>query len=273
MTGLFHAKPPYRCVIVATDGSRLSGTALLGASLLASKTYAELHVFHAASGTTSEASATAQVAELLPDRTYKLVVRDLVGGESPAGMIAEYSAEAGDDTIVAIGTHGRGGVGVSLLGSTAVDLVARANQPILAYGPGAEHPMHTQRVVACVDGSQFSELSMAEGARWAVALQVPLWLIQVVPPDLPSYVTSFESTYVHNLAKTLEGLGNGVEWDVLHSVTPARSILEWYGNDNATMLVLATHGRVGLKRVLLGSISSEVIKEAWGPVVLVRPPD
>lgn len=271
MTGSVEVKPPYRHVIVATDGSQLSGTALLGGSLLAAKTSAELHVFHAASGHDSEAAAMAQAAEVLAGRPYKLVVRDLI--TSASWMIAEYAREVGEQAIVVIGTHGRGGVGTSLLGSTAIDLVARASQKILAYGPGAGHPMDIERVVACVDGTEFSELSVTEGMRWATALDVPLWLIQVVPPDLPPYVTAFESTYVHNLAKELQGLRGEVEWEVLHALTPARSIVEWHGNDAATMLVMATHGRVGLQRVLLGSVSSQVVKEAWGPVALVRPND
>lgn len=269
MTGSVEVKPPYRHVIVATDGSYLSGTALLGGSLLAAKTSAELHVFHAASGPDSEVSALAQAADLLHGRPYKLVVRDLV--TSASWMIAEYAKEIGEQAIVAIGTHGRGGVGTSLLGSTAVDLVGRASQTILAYGPRAGHPMDIERVVACVDGTEFSELSVTEGVRWGAALSVPLWLVQVVPPDLPPYITAFESTYVHNLARELQGLSGEVEWEVLHSTTPAQSIVEWHGNDAATMLVMATHGRVGLERVLLGSVSSQVVKEAWGPVVLVRP--
>lgn len=274
MTGLTAARPPYRYVVVATDGSQLSGTALLGGSMLAARFSGELHVFHASSGPGTEASVVAQAAELLQSRQYKLVVRGLVpGASSPARMIAEYANEVGEQAIVVVGTHGRGGVGASLLGSTAVDLLARANQTTLAYGPGAEPPMDIERVVVCVDGSQFSEASVPEGARWASALDVPLLLIQVVPADLPPYVTTFESTYVHNLAKGLEGLEKDVQWDVLHSTTPARSILELYGNDAATMLVMATHGLIGLKRVLLGAISSEVVKEAWGPVVLVRPPN
>ena len=262
-------KPSYRHVIAAIDGSQPSGTALSGASLLAARTSAQLHVFHAASGPDSEASAMAQAEEVLQGRPYKLVVRDSV--TSASWMIAEYAKEIGEQAIVAIGTRGRGGVGSSLLGSTATDLVARANQTILAYGPGAGSPMDIERVVACVDGTEFSELSVAEGLRWSTALDVPLWLIQVVRPDLPPDMTVFESTYVHNLARDLRGLSTKVEWEVLHSTTPAQSIVELHGNDAATMLVLATHGRVGLDRVLLGSVSSQVVREAWGPVALVRP--
>jgi nucleotide-binding universal stress UspA family protein len=261
-------------VVVATDGSPLSGTALLGGSILAARTSAELHVFHASSGPGGERLAVSQAVELLRGQPYKLEIRDLVNGTgSPARMIADYANQLGDEAIVAVGTRGRGGVGVSVLGSTAVDLLARTNQTTLAYGPGAGHPLDIERVVVCVDGSQFSEASVPEGARWATTLDVPLWVIQVVPAYLSSYVRTFESTYVRNLAKDLEGLHTAVQWDVLHSTSPARSILDLHGNDAATMLIMATHGLVGLRRVLVGSISTEVVKDAWGPVVMVRPPD
>jgi nucleotide-binding universal stress UspA family protein len=82
----------------------------------------------------------------------------------------------------------------------------------------------------------------------------------------------FETAYVHNLAKEVVGLREKVEWDVLHSPSPARSILDMYGKDSATMLVMATHGRTGLQRLMLGSVATGVVKEAWGPVVLVCPP-
>jgi len=186
-------------------------------------------------------------------------------------MIADYATQLGGESIVAVGTHGRGAVGVSVLGSTAVDLLARTNQATLAYGPGAGHPLDIQRVVACVDGSPFSEAGVPEAARWATALDVPMWVIQVIPAYHSSYVRTFESTYVRNLAQELQGLHPGVQWDVLHSTFPARSILDLYGNDAATMLIMATHGLIGLRRVLVGSISAEVVKEAWGPVVMIRP--
>ena len=271
MTGSVRAPLPYAHVVVATDGSPLSGTALLGGSMLAARTSAELHVFHASTGRRSEETVLAQVAHVLQGQPHKLEIRDLI--TSPSAMIADYATQLGGELIVSVGTRGRGAVGASVLGSTAVDLLARTNQATLAYGPGAAHPLEIQRIVVCVDGSQFSEASVPEGARWAAALDVPIWVIQVVPAYLSSYVRAFESTYVRNIAKDLEGLRMGVEWDVLHSTSPARSILDLFGNDAATMLVMATHGLVGLRRVLVGSISTEVVKEAWGPVVMIRPAD
>jgi nucleotide-binding universal stress UspA family protein len=262
-------KPPYGQIIAAIDGSALSGIALLGASLLAAQGSAELVVLHAASSSESAESARAQATDVLGSQPYRLEIRELK--ESASRTIAEYAQDSGETAIVAIGTHGRGGVGASLLGSTAVDLVTRAGQSILAYGPAAGHPIEIERVVACVDGSEFSELSVSEATRWAAALRVPLWLIQVVAPDAPPQVRESESAYVHNLARELPDLGTEVQWEVLHSLTPARSIVEWHGNDAAVMFIMATHGRVGLQRVLMGSVSSQVVKDAWGPVALIRP--
>jgi nucleotide-binding universal stress UspA family protein len=265
-------KPPYRSVIVATDGSHLSRSAVAGGALLALQTRAELQVFHVATTLDVEQAVQAQVAEVLGNLPYKMVVRDVDVGSTPAEMIGQFASEFGEEAIVAVGTHGRGGIGLSLLGSTAMDLLTRRGRPTVAYGPGTSAPIEVARVVACVDGSDFSELSLSEAARWATALAVPLWLIQVVPPDLPADVRAYETTYVHNLAKELGGVGQRIEWDVLHSTSPAESILGMYGNDSATMLVMATHGRTGLQRMLLGSVATEVVRGAWGPVVMVCPP-
>ena len=270
MTGL-PTKPPYSYLVVATDGSPLSLSALAGGSLLASQSQAELCVFHAATSLDVEQCVLNQAAQVLENRPHKMVVRDLEPDSTPAKMIAEFVRELGDETIVAVGTHGRGGIGLSLLGSTAVDLLARASQPTIAYGPEAGAPIPIARVVACVDGSAFSEISVSEAARWAHTLAIPLWIIQVVPPYRPAYAGVFETAYVHNLAKDLVGLETKVEWDVLHSTSPAQSILEMFGNDAATMLVMATHGRTGFERLRLGSVATEVVRGAWGPVVLIRP--
>jgi len=267
----FAVKPPFRQVVVATDGSDLAAVAIKGGSLLASRIGAALHVFHASWDPPTDALVEEQAAELLEPGTYQLAIREVPPGGSPADAIAAYASTLGA-AVVVVGTHGRGGVGTTLLGSTAVKLVGQPDQPLLAYGPGAAPPTEISRVIACVDGSEFSELSLKEGARWARGLGSSLWIIQVVPPGLPQYVTPYESSYVHNLSKELNGSGIKIEWEVLHSLTPARSILDAFGEDPSNMVVMATHGRRGLQRLLLGSVATEVVKDAWGPVALIGPP-
>ena len=273
MNGHFNVRSPYPRLIAATDGSAQGGMALVGAAQLAGRTKAELYVFHAAGDMEGEAAVRRQVAELLEGIPFQLEIRNLIAGTptSPARLVHEFADEVGDSLVV-VGTHGRSGIKAALLGSTTAELVSRPGQATVVYGPRAEAPIEVNRIVACVDGSQFSELSLAEAALWCAALKVPMVIVQVVPPDLPSYVTVFEDAYVHNLSKELEGLGNqSFESAVLHSVSPAKAILEAFGKDPATMLVMATHGRVGFKRVVMGSVASEVVRGARGPVSLIRP--
>lgn len=273
MKGQFQARAPYARLIAAADGSKLGGMALVGAAQLARRTEAELYVFHAVGDMEGEAAVRLQVAELLEGVSCKVEIRNLIAGTpmSPARLVDEFADEIGDSLVV-VGTHGRSGISAALLGSTTAELVSRPGKTTVVYGPRAVPPTEIDRVVVCVDGSEFSELSVVEASRWCLALRVPLWIVQVVPPDLPSYVTVFESTYVHNLSKELEGLGSqAIEWEVLHSVSPAKAILDSFGEDPATMLVMATHGRVGFRRVIMGSVASEVVRGARGPVALIRP--
>ncbi|HKY46828.1 MAG TPA: universal stress protein [Acidimicrobiia bacterium] len=275
MNGHFKVRSPYARLIAATDGSAQGGMALVGAAQLAGRTNADLYVFHAAGDMGGEAAVRRQVAELLEGIPFQLEIRNLIAGTptSPAGLVHDFADEVGH-SIVVVGTHGRSGIKAALLGSTTAELVSRPGQATVVYGPHAEAPVEVTRVVACVDGSQFSELSLAEAALWCAALKVPMVIVQVVPPDLPSYVAVFEDTYVHNLSKELEGLGSqAIESEVLHSGSPAKAILESFGKDPASMLVMATHGRVGFKRVIVGSVASEVVRGARGPVVLIRPVD
>jgi len=270
MSGLYESLPPYGHVIVAIDGSDLCQNALLGGSALAARTYAELHVFHAAPDLSSEAIVTDQAARTLGGVPYRLTIRDLDPQLATAAtMIADFAGDV-SDSVVVIGTHGRGDIGATVLGSTANELVAWSELPVIVYGPATRSPAGVERVVVCVDGSQLSEASVADGARWAGALRVPLWLVQALQPGISAEIGRQESSYVHNLARDLTGLAAGVEWDVLHSASPANAILDSFG-DASTLLVMASHGRIGFRRIVLGSVVGEVVKKALGPVAVRRP--
>ncbi len=51
----------------------------------------------------------------------------------------------------------------------------------------------------------------------------------------------------------------------------AEEILEAVKNENADMLIMGTHGRKGIDRILFGSVAEKVVKSATCPVMTVRP--
>jgi len=57
---------------------------------------------------------------------------------------------------------------------------------------------------------------------------------------------------------------------VLHGV-PFQSILDTVRDQNIDLVVMGTHGRTGLRHVLLGSVAEKVIRMATCPVMVTRP--
>lgn len=60
---------------------------------------------------------------------------------------------------------------------------------------------------------------------------------------------------------------------VLRQGSPFAEILQYSREKNIDMIVLGTHGRSGLKHMLLGSVAEKVVRKAACPVLTVRPPD
>lgn len=51
----------------------------------------------------------------------------------------------------------------------------------------------------------------------------------------------------------------------------AEAIIDWVSMDPFTLIVMATHGRSGLKRLVYGSVTENVLLGVSNPILLVRP--
>ena len=58
---------------------------------------------------------------------------------------------------------------------------------------------------------------------------------------------------------------------VLREGVPHRTILEYADETGADLLVMGTHGRSGLDRLLLGSVTEKIVRTAPVPVLTIRP--
>lgn len=63
-----------------------------------------------------------------------------------------------------------------------------------------------------------------------------------------------------------------IETDLAHG-TAYETIVEYAGLADADMIVLGTHGRTGLSRMLLGSVAERVVRTSRVPVLTVRHPE
>ena len=188
-------------------------------------------------------------------------------------------------------THGRGPLRRAWLGSVADGLLRRTPCPILALRPmeGEELKLEERvygRILVTLDGSPESReiLPLARGLAHVTGAR--LTLFRVIPPhfSLSSPFTShashefggFESEEtaareaLEKEAASLREEGFTVEVETLTGAHPAEGILEFAERGDVDVVAMATHGRGGVARLVLGSVADKVIRGGNTPVLLHR---
>jgi nucleotide-binding universal stress UspA family protein len=141
-------------------------------------------------------------------------------------------------------------------------------------------------VLVPLDGSWFAESALPVAARLAKAAGAKLHLVLVhVPapalvgmgdvvlptPELEAEMQSEERAYIADTAAGIS-LGGGVAVEVRESDGRAGpEICEEATRIGADLVVMATHGRGGFRRLWLGSVADYVVRHMSVPVLLVHP--
>ena len=187
--------------------------------------------------------------------------------------IADHVANVNGGMLV-MSTFGRGRT-EAILGSVAVDVLREMFGPLIVVGPKAS----TDRVdfrgelIVPVDGSDLSETTLALGAAWGIGLEARPWVVEVLDPDQVRVHDTTESSYAARLARDIGRRSHhDAQYEVLHSKHPGKAIADFAESIGASLIVASTHGRTGLARLTLGSVSMEIVRHAPCPVVLSRPP-
>jgi nucleotide-binding universal stress UspA family protein len=206
-----------------------------------------------------------------------------VEGAVPAERICDY-AEAEDVDLIVMGTHGRRGVDRMLFGSVTEEVVREAPCPTFTVRTEADAApgQAVRRVLAPVDFSDASEAAVRHAREIALTYGAEIDLLHVV--EEPFYPSAYG--YDPSAFPTAEVLDNveaqlgemaremvGYEHAVIEARTgdPAREILAYTEEKAVDLIVIATHGRTGLNRMLMGSVAERVLRRAPTPVFIVKP--
>lgn len=148
------------------------------------------------------------------------------------------------------------------------------------------NPMY-ERILVPVDGSETSRLGLGEAIQLAKSLGARIRIIHIVN-KLP-WVTSVElaADIVQGLVDQLRSSGECILHDSVAAVRAAEvgvdsrlieaigteageSIIEEAAAWPADLIVCGTHGRRGVRRVLMGSDAEYVLRRSPVPVLMVR---
>lgn len=136
-----------------------------------------------------------------------------------------------------------------------------------------------KRIIAATDFSEESKLAVSYGQRLAKEFSAKLFLCHVlsVPtgygealPDPVIHQSRLSEQATERFFRWMEG--QPIDWEPLVSIGGAASEITRFAEEKKVDLAIcATHGRSGLKRLLLGSVTERLMRTLPCPVLVVRP--
>lgn len=205
--------------------------------------------------------------------------------DTAQGEIAEEIVAMGTRhraSVIAMCTHGRTGLRRLALGSVAEQVLRRSALPLLLYRPTQEarpRDISWSKLVVPLDGSTLSEVALQQASEIATAGNLNVELLHVLSTsdsgpssgDAPSETQDRHAmeTYLRDRADAFSQQGVQVSYRLLdgdprfHMVEAAQA-----GPDD--LVVMSTHGRTGLGRMMHGSVADHLVRNSSSPVLLVR---
>jgi nucleotide-binding universal stress UspA family protein len=276
-------------VLVPLDGSPLAERALPPACLLARAAGGQLLLVRAAAHGVDPTMAAAHLRTAEPGRRVTLrdaqhYLADVAGRLTEQGCAVQIEALQTSPTsailfaarqhradLIAMTTHGFSGVRRALLGSVADEVVRDTTLPVLlvrAMDASPTGPFRT--ILVPLDGTAFAEAALAylAGDRWLIE-GARVVLLQALPAhEAAAGQVKEAQAYLQDLGHRY--LEHGIAAVQVKAGSPGATILAVAHQEQADLIVMATHRRAGLDRLMHGSNTAQVLQGVQMPVLLVR---
>jgi nucleotide-binding universal stress UspA family protein len=209
-----------------------------------------------------------------------------------ADKIIIDSAASDKDTLIAMATRGRSGIHRWLMGSVAEKVLRGATNPLLLVRGDEEGKSEGEAalksIVVPLDGSKLAESVLPRAIELAKKLSLAIVLTRAYQIPLSAAYAGAEAPYIPNHdallnlvreeassyleEKVNELHQNGVE-KVSHILlvgSGADEIIDLARSTPDNLIAMCTHGRSGVGRWVLGSVTEKVVRHSGDPVLVVR---
>lgn len=143
-----------------------------------------------------------------------------------------------------------------------------------------------KKVLVPIDFSDYSKSALKYAVNFAKSFNADIILVYVVepiiyPPDfsmgqiaMPSINTEWDDRAKDELAKLAKNEITGVNSvkTIIKTGKPFVEIIETAKEENADLIIIATHGHSGVEHILFGSTAEKVVRKAPCPVLTLREP-
>ena len=228
-------------------------------------------------------------------------IRTFVQEGRAEAVIAEL-AEREPDGLIVMSTHGRGGLTRMVMGSVTARVVGWVSNPTLIVRGGANQRAafgaSLDNVIVPLDGSTFSENALTYAGALAETCGAQVILMRSNhnadyfrahtqwtrldgeggfkfggPMEMAASMAGLSREYLWRKAEELEARFGLSDVEAVNSMEhPADAVVDLAERSRNAVVVMATRGRWGLSRALLGSVADQVVRRSPAPTLLVRAP-
>ncbi len=190
----------------------------------------------------------------------------------PYETIVDVAEDEGRDLIV-MGTKGP----KFLVGSTTARVIGFSSQDVLLVPDKAS--IAWERILLATDGSDYSRKAAAKALNLVQFSGGTLKVVSVleisphiyaVAPELTQEKIKLPKQYVEEVKEQASSRGILAEGFVREAESADEVIIELAQDKDIDLIVMGSHGRTGLKRLLMGSVTERVIGKAPCPVLVVK---
>lgn len=230
-----------------------------------------------------------EIAKRLKSKVTDVDTRVVFG--KPAEKIIEFAEAEGAD-LIAMSTHGRNMIGRGLLGSVTDKVLHATRLPVLTISPDkakvyGDAARGITNVIVPLDGSELAEGVLPYVEDIATRMSLSVLLVRVLghggtfapyseglayldDSRIDETLEAEFTDYLGGVAERFKAKGIKVAWKIMRGA-PAICITDLARETSNNMIALATHGRSGLTRWVLGSVAEGVIRATGDPVLVVPP--
>ncbi len=283
-------------ILLSSDGSEFSEGAVREAIRLAKTCSSKLSVLSVLDYNPEFDSVAPQIIEI-KEKDARKHLDDVQAEAGKAGVDCVTIVQKGEDaykniveeavknksTMIVMGRRGRTGLKRLMMGSVTARVIGHAPCNVLVVPHAAQ--LGFKSIVVATDGSKYSLAAASEAIGLAKRNGSELTVISVVPAEIAT-PTDIDFTMtqreliaekeMHNAEKNAKAVKEAAQKEgvsvkaFVMSGKPPDAIIQIAGERKADLIVLGSHGRTGVERLLMGSVAERVIVLAACPVLVVK---
>jgi hypothetical protein len=202
-----------------------------------------------------------------------------ISTSSVQGRIFDKISEEADRTgceLIALGRRGMTRLERMLMGSVTARVIGHTSKDVLVVPRGMS--FRSDRIALATDGSKYSDAAVEQALWFAKRFKSSITAVMVAETHDQYMVEApnLLDVIIQQAEKTLAEVARRVEAEGIPIATlvkegeASRSILDVADQAGADIIFMGSHGRRGLTRLLMGSITEKVIGQAKVPVFVKR---